>query len=148
MPLTHEERMIRAVRFNEERKAGIFAGRIATRDKLILGELSDEEIAQLVSIYPAWEVGVDYKIDDVIAYQGTLFKVIQEHTAQADWTPDVADSLFTSFTPIGTIADWVQPEGGHDAYPLGAKVKHNEQIWVSTVADNVWEPGVHGWEVD
>ena len=34
----------------------------------------------------------------------------------------------------------------HDAYPLGAKVSHNEKHWTSTVENNVWEPGVYGWE--
>lgn len=36
--------------------------------------------------------------------------------------------------------------GAHDAYALGAKVSHKEKHWTSTVANNVWEPGVYGWE--
>ena len=42
-------------------------------------------------------------------------------------------------------AAWVQPTGAHDAYPLGAQVTHNGKTWTSTVAANVWEPGVYGW---
>ena len=42
-------------------------------------------------------------------------------------------------------AAWTQPTGAHDAYPLGAKVTHNGRTWTSTVAANVWEPGVFGW---
>ena len=59
------------------------------------------------------------------------------------WTP-----------PVGwreVVADgypsWVQPTGAHDAYALGAKVKHKNQNWVSGYAANVWEPGVFGWTV-
>jgi hypothetical protein len=40
---------------------------------------------------------------------------------------------------------WRQPTGAHDAYPLGAIVSHSGKIWESTVAANVWEPGVSGW---
>lgn len=40
---------------------------------------------------------------------------------------------------------WVQPQGAHNAYPLGAKVRHNGINWESTVANNVWPPSVYGW---
>jgi hypothetical protein len=46
------------------------------------------------------------------------------------------------------ILPWVQPTGGHDAYPLNALVTHNGQTWQNTgSAANVWEPGVFGWVV-
>lgn len=47
----------------------------------------------------------------------------------------------------GGYPAWLQPTGGHDAYGLGARVVHNGQNWESTVAANVWEPGVYGWVV-
>ena len=28
----------------------------------------------------------------------------------------------------------------------GDKVRHNEKVWVSTIDNNVWEPGVYGWD--
>ena len=31
-------------------------------------------------------------------------------------------------------------------YKKGDKVTHNGSTWVSTVDNNVWEPGVYGWE--
>lgn len=44
-------------------------------------------------------------------------------------------------TTDGAPAEWVQPSGATDAYPLGAEVTHNGKAWVSKVAANVWEPG-------
>jgi len=41
--------------------------------------------------------------------------------------------------------DWVQPTGSTDAYPVDAIVVHNDSLWRSTTAANVWEPGVSGW---
>lgn len=40
---------------------------------------------------------------------------------------------------------WRQPTGAHDAYPLGAVVRHNGLVWQSDVDANVWEPGVSQW---
>jgi len=42
---------------------------------------------------------------------------------------------------------WVQPFGGHDAYPMGAEVLYNGQVWVSNINGNVWAPGVYGWSL-
>ena len=41
--------------------------------------------------------------------------------------------------------EWVQPQGGTDAYPMGAKVSHGGKHWISDYDNNVWEPGVFGW---
>ena len=54
------------------------------------------------------------------------------------------------WTPLGKpgeeFPEWVQPLGVHDAYEQGAKVSHNSKKWVSNTANNVWEPGVYGWD--
>ena len=42
-------------------------------------------------------------------------------------------------------AAWVQPEGAHDAYPVGASVTYGGRAWTNTLAANVWRPGVTGW---
>lgn len=45
---------------------------------------------------------------------------------------------------------WIQPTGAHDAYSEGALVTHNGEVWRSIhpgERTNVWEPGVHGWEI-
>lgn len=47
--------------------------------------------------------------------------------------------------PDGTWPDWAQPSGALDTYGLGDHTTHNGKVWISTVANNVWEPGVSGW---
>lgn len=49
--------------------------------------------------------------------------------------------------PDGEVPDWSPPTGAHDSYPLNWSVRHNNEIWYSTVAGNVWEPGVSGWRI-
>lgn len=47
---------------------------------------------------------------------------------------------------VTAVRSWVQPTGGHDAYPLGARVLHGGYTWQSLIAANVWEPGSVGAE--
>ena len=45
---------------------------------------------------PQWVVGVAYKVDDKVTYQGTVYRVVQAHTSQAAWTPTAAPSLWVA----------------------------------------------------
>lgn len=118
---------------------------ISTKDKVLADQLTDAELTKLGELYPDWEVGVDYVIDDVISYHNELYKVIQAHTSQADWAPNIATNLFTKVAPAGVIAEWIQPAGAHDAYDTGDQVTWNGFTWQSDIDANVWEPGVYGW---
>ena len=146
--LTHEERLQRAILFNQERVSNRKAGQIATRNMIKENQLSDEEMAELVGIYPRWKVGIDYKVGDLLAFHGALYEVIQAHTSQSDWKPDTAESLFKSHAPAGVIPEWEQPAGGHDAYNIGDKVTFNGNTYESTIDANTWSPADYpeGWK--
>lgn len=75
-----------------------------------------------------------------------LYTVLQAHTSQATWTPDVSPSLFARvlIPDPEVVPDWVQPDSTNP-YMTGDKVRHNDKVWESTVDNNVWEPGVYGW---
>ena len=49
-------------------------------------------------------------------------------------------------SPDEPYHEWRQPIGAHDAYALGDIVIHNGKYYVSIVDNNIWEPGVYGWE--
>ena len=109
--------------------------------------VDDSEALEHPEAFPIWKVNVAYVKDDRVRYNDVLYKVLQNHTSQADWTPDAAVSLFVRVDdPTIEWPDWVQPVGAQDAYALGAKVSHNEKHWISNVDNNVWEPGVYGWD--
>ena len=105
---------------------------------------TDEEALDNILAYPKWEVGKEYVKDERIRYENVLYKVLQSHTSQADWTPDVAISLYVRVS-IEEYPDWVQPQGAHDAYNKGDKVTHLEKHWVSLIDANTYEPSVYGW---
>lgn len=123
----------------------------AKMEKLIRALISlresatDESALESVDIYPAWKADTEYTIGYRVAFGGNLYKCVQAHTSQADWTPDATPALWTRVS-IEEWPEWVQPTGAQDAYNTGDKVSHNEKHWISTTDGNVWEPGVYGWQ--
>ena len=55
---------------------------------------TDEQALEVASMYPDWKIGVAYTIGERVLYNNKLYKVAQNHTSQADWTPDIVPSLF------------------------------------------------------
>ena len=108
--------------------------------------LPDETALEAVELFPAWEPGRACVAGERLRYHGELYRVLQDHTAQADWTPDAAPSLYVRVTEPGTIPEWVQPLGSEDAYKKGDQVRHTGKVWESLVDANVWEPGAAGTE--
>lgn len=124
--------------------------------QLFTQTITDEsKMMELADIYPKWDGNSkSYKANTIVSYgvnadgETQLYTVLQDHTSQSDWTPDSASSLFkkVGFTDTG-VAIWTQPLGSTDAYMTGDIVEHNGSKWTSTVDNNVWEPGVYGWDV-
>lgn len=109
--------------------------------------LTDEEALTAVELFPHWSDSAEYSVDDRVSYEGTLYKCLTAHTAQASWTPADSPSLWVRVDdPSQEYPEWRQPTGSTDAYPLGAKVSHLEKHWISTVDNNIWEPSVYGWD--
>lgn len=111
-----------------------------------IDEIPDEEAGDIPSIFDEWIVGVVYEKDDRVTYMDRVYKCLQKHTSQADWTPDATASLWIDvlIPDPSAIPDWVQPESTNP-YMKGDKVKHLEKKWISEIDNNVWEPGVYGW---
>ena len=109
--------------------------------------LSDEDALEGVILFPHWSYDYfDYEVGDRVSYAGTLYKCLTKHTSQNSWTPDASPSLWVRVDdPAIEWPEWIQPLGATDAYPMGAKVSHNEKHWVSDLDANIWEPGVYGW---
>ena len=60
-------------------------------------DLPDEKAAKLPELFPLWLelIGQQLKAGQRVTHLDRVWKVLQDHTAQADWSPDVAASLFT-----------------------------------------------------
>ena len=112
--------------------------------ELMSENATDEEALDNILAFPKWEVGREYVKDERIRYNDVLYKVLQNHTSQADWTPDVAVSLYVRVS-IEEWPEWVQPTGAHDSYMKNDRVSHLDRHWTSDIDYNTYEPGVYGW---
>lgn len=111
--------------------------------------LPDEDALEAVELFKAWQADTEYAADERIRYDGKLYRCVQSHTSQTEWTPDQTPALWTEVALPGEIPVWRQPTGAQDAYMTGDKVHYPDAdgaVYVSTVDNNVWEPGVYGWE--
>lgn len=124
--------------------------------QMVVATLSEEQALEVATVYPIWEAGRAYAVGDILSY-GTngvgdpqLYKVVQAHTSQADWTPDATASLYDAFgLDDSGYPVWSQPTGAHDAYNTGDVVNYNGTLYESVIDGNVWSPDVYpaGWEV-
>lgn len=120
--------------------------------------LTDDEAMEVATVYPAWVSGNAYKTKDFCTFgvngvgDPQLYRCVQSHTSQSDWTPDKVPALWVA---IGLAPDdvpiWSRPTGAHDAYNIGDRVHYpdaNSPVYVSLINGNVYSPEEYpaGWE--
>jgi hypothetical protein len=124
--------------------------------QLFAQSLDDEKAMEVATVFPEYEVGKAYVINEKFIY-GTnevgdpqLYRVVQAHISQADWTPDTATSLYDA---IGLNKEgypiWSKPTGAHDAYNNGDIVDYEGTLYKSLINGNIYSPIEYpqGWEI-
>ena len=106
--------------------------------------LDDATALESIELFPKWKTNTSYSVNDRIRHDDVLYKCVQAHTSQDDWTPDLVPALFTRVS-IEEYPQWVQPTGAQDAYMAGDKVTYNDKHYESIIDNNVWAPDVYGW---
>lgn len=107
--------------------------------------LTDEQALEVPELFPIWNPNsIAYAVGDRVQHESKLYSCIQAHTSQESWQPSLTPALW-NLVSIEEWPEWVQPAGVHDAYAKDDKVLHNGKKWISIVDNNVWEPGVYGW---
>lgn len=109
--------------------------------------LTDDQALTVSALYPLWEDSSAYDQGQRVRHDGALYRCLTAHTAQPDWMPSAAPSLWAKVLtdPSGAVLPWVQPDSTNP-YAKGDRVIHGGKTWISTVDNNTWEPGVHGWQ--
>ena len=123
--------------------------------QMFVRSLSDDEAMEVATVYPKYEVGKAYKVDDIFSYgennvgDPQLYRVVQDHTSAEEWIPSETASLYS---PIGLTKEgypiWSRPTGSHDAYNLGDIVDYNGTLYKSLMDGNTHSPEEYpaGWE--
>ena len=125
----------------------------------VQGNVTEEaQMMEVADIYPSWDELLaskkEYPAKTVFKWgedangETQLWSFISAYTPQGIYPPDVDISHYKKVGVDGGsgVMLWTQPLGSTDAYMQGDIVSHNGKHWVSTVDNNVWEPGVYGWE--
>ena len=116
-----------------------------------VGGLADEQAQNLPALFPTWESKIGHSVatGDRLYYNLKLWRVVQAHTCQADWTPELTPALFVQ-VHVEEWPEWVQPTGAHDAYNTGDKVSYDGNHYTSLIDGNVWSPVAYpqGWRME
>lgn len=113
--------------------------------------LSDAQALQVPMLFDEFDGnGVAYEVGKRVLYNDILYKVIQAHTSQADWTPATAPSLFAKVineTIDGSIPEFEQPDSTNP-YMKGDRVIFNGKVYESLIDNNVYSPEAYpaGWK--
>lgn len=112
--------------------------------------MTDEEAVERAILFSNWVPDKVYSVGERVRYGGRIFKVLQAHTSQDDWTPSRAPSLFAEVltSEDGEPQEWVQPSSTNP-YLTGDKVIYNGLVYESLIDNNVWAPDAYpeGWRL-
>lgn len=108
----------------------------------------DADGLELVELFPEWTVNKAVIVGERVKYNHILYKCVQAHTTQSDWTPDITPALWVKVS-VDEYPEWVQPTGSADAYNKGDKVTFEGKHYVSLIDANTWSPSAYpaGWEL-
>lgn len=74
----------------------------------------DETALEQKWMYPAWMSGESYDVGERLRYGENLYRVVQAHISQTDWTPDITPALYqiVKIGHSGTIDDPIEAAVG------------------------------------
>ena len=123
--------------------------------QLFAASLDEDSALEVATVYREWTAGKRCVAGEYLTYgennvgDPQLYKVLQPHTSQPDWTPDITPALYAA---IGLDGDgypvWSRPTGAADAYNKGDIVDYDGTLYRSTIDGNAWSPSEYpaGWE--
>lgn len=110
--------------------------------------LTDEEGLDFIPLFKNWDSSAQYEVGTRVQYNDILYKCVQAHTAQDDWSPDITPALWVVVS-IEEWPEWVQPIGTQDAYMINDKVTFEGKHYISLIDNNIWSPTAYpaGWQM-
>lgn len=131
-------------------EASAAAAQVTVAPLIAAETLTDEQVAAVTAAFPAWSGdGVKVAVGDLRVDEGVLYRCVQAHVTQADWSPVKTPALWTAARKTAGQApdEWKQPTGAQDAYKVGDRVTFESAVWESLIDANVWSPTGYpaGW---
>ena len=67
---------------------------------------TDETLIDNKAAFEFWRAGINAEKDKIYRYSENIYKCIQPHTTQEDWTPDKVPALFVKIS-LEEYPQWV-----------------------------------------
>lgn len=73
-----------------------------------------------------WQAWVEYKIGDVVTYEGIRYEIVQPHKSEPNWTPDVTPALWSRL-PVEHHKREIKEKEWHEHSVQQVDIHHEEQ---------------------
>lgn len=110
----------------------------------------DATALKSIYAYATWKVDTAYVVNDRFRYGNKLYRVLQSHTSQSGWTPDLTPALYVEIALPGEyreIKDGMLPTEAFSLNEIGWWQTEGN-LYKSLIANNVYTPVSYpmGWE--
>ena len=107
--------------------------------------LTDKQAVSISLLFDEWKVGTAYKRNEIIRYGEDLYRIGQDHTAQAQWVPGSTgvDALYSKIKIDEEGYEvWKEWDGVSGIYQKDQIVRdpNDNQLYKSKIPNNVWGP--------
>lgn len=111
------------------------------------GYIDSALLAKHFNFFHDWHPLINYAYGSICKNGNKLYRCISPHISQEGLLPESNPQYWLQIVDLNEEwPDWCFPCNKQNLYPLKAKVYHNNKYWQSIVNNNIWEPGVNGWE--
>lgn len=108
--------------------------------------ITDAQALEIPLLFREWKVGDSYAHDEIIQHDGELYRIGQDHTAQAQWVPGATGTTaLYSHIEIGedNYEVWKPWDGVSGIYQKDQIVHDPEDdnnLYISLIPNNTWGP--------
>ena len=108
--------------------------------------IPDAQAVQIPLLFREWKVGDSYTRNEIIQHDGELYRIGQDHTAQAQWVPgSTGTTALYSHIEIGedNYEVWKPWDGVSGIYQKDQIVHDPEDdnnLYISLIPNNTWGP--------
>lgn len=107
--------------------------------------LTNEQAFKVSAFFKEYEVGVFYEKDDIIRYNGDIYRIGQDHTSQQNFVPGEEEtrSLYSKIEITDSGYEvWKEYDGVSGIYSKGQIVQDpsDGNLYKSLIDSNVWGP--------
>lgn len=110
--------------------------KISTLRALIVkasASLDDTDALAAVELFAPWAADTQYTLGQRIRYESKLYRCVQAHTSQSDWTPDITPALYTEVKEQGQgTKDNPIPYNGNMALEQGLYYTQDGVVYLCT----------------